>query len=167
MYGYPDLIESSRRLKRECQSNVELMWLNTRLARVLKTIADSRKDHGDAIGNVCRRFVVMCRDLELLAQAAVAIDGRNFKAVNNPERNNTPGKNERREREFEASIQPYLNALETADRTQPVEAPAKTAQLQGKIEKIRERMQSPQDSQVNLRANLFARYRKLTQMHGR
>jgi hypothetical protein len=71
---------------------------------------------------------------------AVAIDGSKFKAVNNRERNYTPGKIERREREIEESIQCYLDALETADRTQPVELPAKTEQLKGKIEKMRERL---------------------------
>ena len=67
----------------------------------------------------------------------VAIDGSKFKAVNNRERNFTTGKIERRERELEESIQRYLDALETADRTQPAEIQAKTDRLQGKIQKMR------------------------------
>lgn len=144
LYGYLNRIHSSRRLERECQRNVEMMWLTGRLAPDFKTIADFRRDNGKGIKNVCRRFVVLCRDLKLFTESVVAIDGSKFKAVNNRERNYTPGKIERRERELEESIQRYLDALETADRTQPAEMQAKTERLQGKIQKMRQRMQELQ-----------------------
>lgn len=120
LYGYLNRIQSSRRLERECQRNVELMWLTGRLAPDFKTIADFRRDNGKGICNVCRRFMLLCRELKLFTQAVVAIDGSKFKAVNDRERNDTPGKVERPERELEESIQRYLDALETADRTQPM-----------------------------------------------
>ena len=59
LYGYLNRIQSSRRLERECQRNVELMWLTSRLAPDFKTIADFRRDNGKGIRNVCRRFVRM------------------------------------------------------------------------------------------------------------
>jgi transposase len=96
------------------------MWLTGRLAPDFKTIADFRRDNGKGICNVCRRFMLLCRELKLFTQAVVAIDGSKFKAVNDRERNDTPGKVERPERELEESIQRYLDALETADRTQPM-----------------------------------------------
>jgi len=40
IYGYLNRIQSSRRLEREAQRNVELMWLTGRLAPDFKTIAD-------------------------------------------------------------------------------------------------------------------------------
>ncbi|ABE46960.1 IS1182 family transposase [Polaromonas sp. JS666] len=150
LYGYLNRIQSSRRLERECQRNVELMWLTGRLAPDFKTIADFRRDNGKGIRNVCRRFVLLCRELKLFSEAVVAIDGSKFKAVNNRERNYTPGKIERRERELEESIQRYLDALETADRTQPTEMQAKTERLQGKIQKMRQRMQDLQAVKAQL-----------------
>ena len=144
LYGYLNRIQSSRRLERECQRNIELMWLIGRLAPDFKTIADFRRENGKGIRNVCRRFVMLCRELKLFTEAVVAIDGSKFKAVNNRERNYTPGKIERRERELEESIQRYLDALDTADRTQPVEVQAKTERLQGKIQKMRQRLQELQ-----------------------
>ena len=48
-YGYLNRIQSSRRLERETQRNVELMWLTGRLMPDFKTIADFRKDNGDAM----------------------------------------------------------------------------------------------------------------------
>ncbi len=152
LYGYLNRIQSSRRLERECQRNVELMWLLGRLAPDFKTIADFRRNNGKGIRNVCRRFVMLCRELKLFTESVVAIDGSKFKAVNNRERNYTPGKIERRERELEESIQRYLDALETADRTQPEEMQAKTERLHGKIQKMRQRLQSLQMIKAELEA---------------
>ncbi len=89
IYGYLNRIQSSRRLERECQRNLELMWLTGRLAPDFKTIADFRRDNGAGIRNVCRRFVALCRDLKLFSQALVAIDGSKFKAVNTRDKNFT------------------------------------------------------------------------------
>ena len=49
IYGYLNRIQSSRRLEREAQRNVELVWLTGRLRPDFKTIADFRKDNGEAI----------------------------------------------------------------------------------------------------------------------
>ncbi len=57
VYGYLNRVQSSRRLERETQRNVELIWLTGRLAPDFKTIADFRKDNGPAIRRVCREFV--------------------------------------------------------------------------------------------------------------
>ena len=140
LYGYLNKIPSSRRLERECQRNVELMWLTGRLAPDFKTIADFRRDNSEGIRNVCRRFVVLCRDLKLFSQALVAIDGSKFKAVNSRDCNFTNGKIDKRQEQIEETIQRYLSALETTDRTQPMELAAKTTRMQDKIKRLREQM---------------------------
>jgi transposase len=140
IYGYLNRIPSSRRLEREALRNVELMWLTGRLAPDFKTIADFRRDNGVGIRNVCRRFVQLCRELRLFSQAIVAIDSSKFKAVNSRDRNFTPGKVDKRQQQIEQSIERYLAALETADRTQPAEVEAKTERLQEKINTLREQM---------------------------
>src|ERR1700751_2312482 len=140
LYGYLNRVQSSRRLEREAQRNVELMWLTGRLAPDFKTIADFRHDNGPGIRNVCKRFVGMCRELKLFSHAIVAIDGSKFKAVNSRDRNFTAGKIDKRQQQIEQSIQRYLDAMETADRTQPAEVEAKTERLTEKIKKLREQM---------------------------
>jgi transposase len=55
-----------------------------------------RKDNGLAVRKVCARFVELCRELGLLTTASVAIDGSKFKAVNNPDKNFTKAKVQRR-----------------------------------------------------------------------
>jgi transposase len=95
---------------------LELIWLLGRLTPDFKTIANIRKDNGAAIRQVCNRFVTLCRQLNLLAEATVAIDGSKFKAVNNRDNNFTANKIQRRREQIEAGIERYLSALETADR---------------------------------------------------
>ena len=52
IYGYLNRVQSSRRLEREAQRNVELIWLTGRLAPDFKTIAHFRRDNGAAICRV-------------------------------------------------------------------------------------------------------------------
>jgi len=104
IYGYLNRIQSNRRLEREAQLNVELMWLTGRLTPDFKTIADFRKDNGRAIRCACRQFVVLCRKLDLFSQSIVAIDCSKFKAVNNRDRNFTDAKIKRRMEQIEQSI---------------------------------------------------------------
>ena len=92
IYGYLNRIQSSHRLAREAQRNVELMWLTGRLAPDFKTIADFPKDNGKAIRSVCRQFVVLYRNLNLFSASLIAIDGSKFKADNNRDRTFTQGK---------------------------------------------------------------------------
>ena len=82
VYGYLNRMQSSRRLEQEARRNLELMWLTGRLAPDFKTIADFRKDNGEAIRLVCREFEMLCRKLKLFTDGFVAIDGSKFKAVN-------------------------------------------------------------------------------------
>src|SRR5579875_2443322 len=113
LYGYLNRIQSSRRLERECQRNVEVMWLTGRLMPDFKTIASFRKDNGEGIRNVCRQFIMLCRRIDLFSEAVVAIDGSKFKAVNHRDRNFTNAKMQRRLAEINASIERYLAALDT------------------------------------------------------
>jgi transposase len=141
IYGYLNRVQSSRRLEREADRNVELMWLIGRLAPDHKTIADFRRDNGDAIQQVCSRFVMLCREMGLLAGRGVAIDGSKFKAVNNRDRNFTKAKLGRRRQQIEESVARYLSQLDTADRQEPTEVmTAKVDRLKEKIARLSEEM---------------------------
>jgi transposase len=138
VYGYLNRVQSSRRLEREAQRNVELMWLTGRLAPDFKTIADFRKDNGEAIRLVCREFVMLCRKLGLLNNTLVAIDGSKFKAVNNRDKNFTRAKMKRRLAEVEASIDRYLEQLTEYDATELDDDKGQV--LEDNIIKLREEM---------------------------
>ncbi len=142
LYGYLNRVQSSRRLERETQRNIELMWLTGRLAPDFKTIADFRRDNGAAIRAVCSQFVGLCRQLGLFTRAVVAIDGSKFKAVNNRDQNYTVAKVTGRMEQVEASIARYLRALDRADREESDIAEAKSVRLKEKIARLRQQMQA-------------------------
>ena len=140
IYGYLNRIQSSRRLERETQRNVELIWLTGKLMPDFKTIADFRKDNGRAIRNVCREFIVLCRRLNLFSEAMVAIDGSKFKAVNNRDKNFTDRKLKARMEQLEQSIGRYLGELDRADRDPVAVSEERVGQLKDKIAAIKKQM---------------------------
>ena len=140
IYGYLNRIPSSRRLERETQRNVELMWLTGRLAPDFKTIADFRRDNGEAVRRVCREFIELSRQIGLFGDAVVAIDGSKFKAVNNRDKNFTPHKLKARMQQLEESIARYLNDLDRADR-EPTSVPAvRVTHLKEKMATVKEQV---------------------------
>jgi transposase len=160
IYGYLNRIQSSRRLERETQRNVELIWLTGKLMPDFKTIADFRKDNGQAIRAVCREFIVLCRQLKLFSEAIVAIDGSKFKAVNNRDKNFTDRKLKARIEQLDESIERYLADLDRADREPTAVSEGQVLRLKDKIAGIRaqverlneigEQMQRTPDRQISL-----------------
>jgi transposase len=137
IYGYLNRVQSSRRLEREAGRNTEVMWLLGRLVPDHKTIADFRKENGTAIRRVCSQFVALCREMGLLSQPSVALDGSKFKAVNTRDKNFTHAKMERRLAQINESVARYLSQLDTADLQEPSETlAAKTAHLKEKLAKL-------------------------------
>ena len=166
IYGYLNRVQSSRRLEREAGRNLEVIWLLGRLAPDHKTISDFRKNNGPAIKKVCAQFVELCRQMGLLANASVAIDGSKFKAVNSRDNNFTQGKLDRRLKQIEESVARYLGQIETADRRtaagdDPSEAVVltktrlkeKLAKLEEEVKRLKEierQVQASPDGQVSL-----------------
>jgi len=140
IYGYLNRLPSSRRLERETQRNLELIWLTGRLAPDFKTIADFRRDNGPAIRQACRQFVQLCREIGLFEQALVAIDGSKFKAVNNRDKNFTPRKLKARQQQLDQSIARYLADLDRADRDPSLVPEERVEHLKEKLATVRAQM---------------------------
>jgi transposase len=149
IYGYLNRIQSSRRLERETQRNVELIWLTARLMPDFKTIADFRKDNGKAIRGVCREFIVLCRKLKLFSEAIVAIDGSKFKAVNNRDKNFTDRKLKARMQQLEESIARYMTELDRADREPALVTEARVEHIKEKSRRSKSRCVSSGRSASN------------------
>jgi transposase len=150
IYGYLNGIRSSRKLERECERNVEVMWLTGKLTPCFKTIAAFRSQSGDAIRQVCREFILLCREMDLFGGELVAIDGSKFKAVNSRERNFTRNKLKRLLKGLDEKIKRYLEAMDANDE-QEADLPRPSAEaLQEKIERLKERRQTYQAYQEEL-----------------
>jgi len=151
IYGYLNHIQSSRRLERESQRNVELMRLLGRLTPDFKTIADFRKNNTKAIARVCREFVLICRKLNLFAESLIAIDGSKFKAVNNRNRNFTQAKIKLRLKQIDESIARYLGQIATEDRIELAISKNKVERLTNKISKLKKEVEQLNIIQAKLK----------------
>ena len=105
-----------------------------------KTIADFRRDNGEAIRAACRQFVLLCRRLGLIASGTVAVDGSRMKAVNTRDKNYTPGAIRRRMEQVDASIERYLSKLDTADRQEDEVAEMRVTRITERIDALRRQM---------------------------
>lgn len=133
-------------LEWEAGRNVEVIWLTGRLAPDHKTIAEFRRDNGDAIRKTCAQFVELCRRIGVLKGDRVAIDGSKFKAVNNRDKNFTAGKIASRIAHLEASVERYIDAMVRIDRQKEGEARMeKLAHLHRRYGRIRQEIQRLQN----------------------
>jgi transposase len=78
LYGYLNQVRSSRRLEREAQRNLELIWLLKGLSPGYRTIGNFRKDNWAALKAANREFVLLARQAGLVSGSLVAIDGAFF-----------------------------------------------------------------------------------------
>jgi transposase len=160
VYGYLNRIRSSRKLETEANRNVEVMWLLGRLAPDFTTIADFRRDNGQAIRAVYGEFTVLCRGLGLYGGELVAIDGSKFKAVNSRDRNFTERKLKRLKQRAEAKIERYMQELDENDADERDSEKPTAEELREKIEwlkqrsavynELQEQMDESGESQVSL-----------------
>jgi transposase len=151
IYGYLNRVQSSRRLERETQRNVETMWLLERLTPDFKTIADFRKDNGKGIKNACRQFVELCRQMNMFTDAVMAIDGSKFKAVNAKKNNFTPQKAKDPIARVESSISEYLAKLDSADTND--KGDKETALMKDKLAWLKNRLSELQEIEKAVNAH--------------
>ena len=115
LYGGLNHIRSSRKLERECKTNLEAMWLLKGLAPDFKTIADFRKDNPSAIGALFKEFVSFLKDLSLYGAKQVAVDGTKLHAVNANDKAFTQRALAKRIKVMEKSVKHYLEELDAQD----------------------------------------------------
>ena len=125
LYGYTNRIRSSRKLEREAGRNLELMWLMKRLVPGYRTIAKFRRDNWAALKAVNREFVLLIRQLGLVAGEVVAIDGAFFDGNASKASIKTQHKLAKRLAEIEQEIEAYGAALEANDSVEAERPPAR------------------------------------------
>jgi len=144
VYGYLNQGAIEPALERECQRNIELVWLTGRLMPDFKTIADFA---GQRRGHPARSVVsswCLCRRLvNCSARRALAIDGSKFKAVNTRDRNFTQAKMQRRLAQITKHCPLPSRSLIAPDRQGEAVPEAKITRLNEKIATLRQEIQPP------------------------
>jgi transposase len=147
VYGYLNLVRSSRRLEREAQRNVEVLWLINRVTPSFKTIADFRKDHPRAIVGVCRAFTRFCREQSLFGAELLAIDGTKIGAVASRKKVMTPKGIAKMNAAIDRRIAAYLAGMDEVDQHEqsqamPADVAAALARLTAQRQKLQEEAQT-------------------------
>lgn len=135
LYGYVNQTSSTRRLEKECHRNLEVLWLMKQLAPDFKTLADFRKDNGLAIKQVCRQFIVFCRQAGLVSGQLVAIDGSKFKAAASKDQAITRQQLEKQLGKLDQKIERYLSELAASEQEAEDLDKDKVAEAQAKLMK--------------------------------
>lgn len=115
LYGYLNGISSSRKLEAETKRNIEVMWLLGRLSPDHKTIADYRKDHGEAIRTMTKSFRDYLVEERYIGGKKVVLDGTKLKANASRQKFLRTRALERRMQDLEAKLEAYLKELKEND----------------------------------------------------
>ena len=147
LYGYINAVRSSRKLERETNRNIEVIWLLGNLQPCYKTIANFRKDNPVALKATNRDFILLCRELNLFGGKKVAIDGSYFKGNASKASIYTQKKLEKQLKNLDRQIENYQKELDTNDKREAQAdhvSDTKDPQLDKKLELLKERQERKQ-----------------------
>ena len=115
VYGYLNSIRSSRALEKECQRNIELMWLMRQLVPDHNTISNFRKDNEKAIRQVFRHTVSIAKAFNLIGGKLIAGDSTKLRAQNSKKNNFNENKIAQHLVYIENKLDEYNTAFDQAD----------------------------------------------------
>lgn len=144
LYGYLHRVRSSRRLERECQRNVEVMWLLSHLRPDHKTIAEFRRVNGPALKQAGARFVRLCAQAGLVRGEWIAVDGSKFQAVASGKAVVNAEELDEQQQRLEQRMAQYLNEMDQADVQAPPPEPDAQAVRQALAKLAQQREQLAQ-----------------------
>ncbi len=150
LYGYSNRVRSSRALERACHVNLEAIWLMRRLKPDHKTIANFRKDNAAAFKSLFRQFTLLCRQLELVGESRIAIDGTQLKAVNSPRANLTAAKVKRALEKADKDLAAYLELLDDRDAKESGGMPLDREALLSRIDSLEKEIEYVKELEAEL-----------------
>ena len=147
LYGYLNSIRSSRKLEREIKRNVEMMWLCAGLAPGYKTIANFRKDNPKVLKQLFREFVILCRSIDLIDGAVVAIDGAFLRANASKNQLISEKVTMKDMKLVDEKITEYLSSLEYSDKCENKESTSVVSKQ--RLDRLRKR-KAKLDADLNI-----------------
>ncbi|MGQ8338446.1 transposase, partial [Sunxiuqinia sp. A32] len=111
IYGYLNRVRSSRQLEKECNRNIEVMWLMRNLRPDHNTISNFRRDNPKAIKKVFRETVRIAKYFNLIGGTLLAGDSTKLRAQNSKKNNYNQKKIDRHLEYIENKLSEYEKAL--------------------------------------------------------
>ena len=143
LYGYLNSIRSSRKLEKETQRNLEVLWLLKGLSPDHNTISNFRRDNPQAIKKVFRATVQIAKSFELIGGKLIAGDSTKLRAQNSKKNNFNEKKIKRHLAYIDEKLTQYEEQLSDADGDN-------RKLIESEIEKHKQRKQGYQKIQNQL-----------------
>ena len=128
IYGYLNKTRSSRDFEKECNRNIEVIWLIKGLAPDHNTISNFRRDNPKAIKKVFRATVKIAKHFDLIGGKLIAGDSTKLRAQNSKKNNFNQKKIDRHIAYIDNKLDEYNKQLSEADED-------KKEQIKKEIEK--------------------------------
>ncbi|MHB1440801.1 MAG: IS1182 family transposase [Cuniculiplasma sp.] len=148
LWGYFNGIRSSRKLKKQCLVNMEVMWVLHRLTPDFKSISDFRKDNIDCMKKVFIAFNEMCMEQELFGRKTIGIDGTKVKANNGRDKSYTKDNVDKRIKEMEEKADKYLKEMDENDSKEKDKP--EIVNMKEKIETLKKRTEELKEIQKRM-----------------
>ena len=151
IYGYMNRIRSSRQLEKECQRNIEVMWLLESLVPDHNTISNFRRDNGKAIKKVFRSTVSIAKHFDLIGGLLIAGDSTKIRAQNSKKCNYNTKKIDRHLAYIDNKVTEYEQQLATGDGDSEKIEKAIATQKKRKAEykKLQDQLEVSGESQIS------------------
>jgi len=152
IYGYLNKVRSSRDLEKECNRNIEVMWLLNRLKPDHNTISNFRRDNPKAINKVFRETVRIARHFNLIGGTLIAGDSTKFRAQNSKKNNFNQKKIDRHLEYIENKLNEYNQAMaeNDGDNNEQLEQEIKKQnKRKNKYKKIEKRLNETGEPQMS------------------
>jgi transposase len=156
IYGYFNGINSSRKLEKEAQRNIELIWLLGTLTPDFKTIADYRKDNGDKIERVLQQFVSFLKSQGYIEGRTVSLDGTKVRA-NAQQVMKIEGLDSKLQN-LSNQLREYLEALDRNDAEDEYRNSGEREALLKKINDLEKKIQSLEQAKEFMDSNDLKQY---------
>jgi transposase len=115
LYGYSRGVYSSRQLERACEERVDFMAVTGMSRPDFRTIAEFRRRHLKALGDLFVQVLRLCREAGLVKLGHVALDGTRIKANAAKHKAMSYGRMREAEAKLQAEVKAWFARAEAAD----------------------------------------------------
>jgi len=145
LYGYSRGVYSSRQLERACEERVDFMAVTGMSRPDFRTIAEFRRRHLAALGDLFVQVLRLCREAGLVRLGHVALDGTKLKANASKHKAMSYGRMAAAEAKLSAEVQSWFARAAAADAEEDRahdgrrgdELPEWVADKQARLERLR------------------------------
>lgn len=142
LYGYFNRVRSSRRLERECQTNLEAIWLLKGLQPCFRTISGFRQENSEALVKSFTWFNRFLKGEDLFSKEEVATDGTKIRGQNSRKNNYNEKKVNQHLAYIDKQVDRYLQELDEVDLSEDEEhQEEKQLELSEKLDQMTVRRQ--------------------------